>query len=90
VPLIAFTTQPIVRRQLALSWGVESFVMPTVSTTDEMVRQVDTELQRLGRAVPGDLVVFVAGIPPRTVGGTDLVHVHCIGENGSVPAPSAR
>jgi pyruvate kinase len=90
VPLIAFTTQPIVRRQLALSWGVESFVMPTVSTTDEMVRQVDTELQRLGRAAPGDLVVFVAGIPPRTVGGTDLVHVHCIGENGSVPAPSAR
>jgi pyruvate kinase len=80
VPLLAFTTLPLVRRQLALSWGVEAFVMPTVNTTDEMVRQVDTELQRLGRAARGDLVVFVAGIPPRTVGGTDLLHVHCIGE----------
>ncbi len=80
VEILAFTTQPLVRRQLALSWGVETFVMPTVSNTDEMVRQVDTELQRLGRAVPGDLVVFVAGMRPRTVGGTDLLHVHRIGE----------
>lgn len=80
MPLLAFTTQPSVRRQLALSWGVESFVLPPVDTTDEMVHQVDDELRRLGRAMPGDVVIFVAGIPPRTVGGTNLLHIHRIGE----------
>lgn len=80
MPLLAFTTQPSVRRQLALSWGVESFVLPPVDTTDEMVHQVDDELRRLGRAMSGDLVIFVAGIPPRTVGGTNLLHIHRIGE----------
>ena len=41
IPLLAFTPEPAVRSQLALSWGVETFVSPTVQHTDEMVRAVD-------------------------------------------------
>ena len=36
---------------------------------------------RLGRYRPGDLVVIVAGSPPHTVGSTNLIHVHRIGED---------
>jgi pyruvate kinase len=29
----------------------------------------------------GDLVIIVAGAPPGTVGSTNLIHIHRIGEN---------
>ena len=35
----------------------------------------------LGRYKRGDLVVIVAGAPPGTVGSTNLIHVHRIGED---------
>src|SRR3712207_8644936 len=44
-PLLAFTVDARVRSQLALSWGVETFIVPSVQHTDDMVRQVE-----IGRA----------------------------------------
>ena len=41
IPLLAFTPDPRVRSQLTLVWGVETFLVPFVKHTDEMVRQVD-------------------------------------------------
>jgi pyruvate kinase len=80
VPILAFTPEPVARSQLALSWGVETFIVPTVATTDEMVRQVDEALQQTGRAGPGDRVVIVAGTPPGQPGTTNTVRVHRIGD----------
>lgn len=80
LPLLAFTPLPEVRSQLALTWGTETFLVPPVSSTDAMVRQVDSALLALGRYNRGDLVVIVAGSPPGTVGSTNLIHVHRIGE----------
>ena len=80
LPLLAFTPLPEVRSQLSLTWGTETFLVDSVSTTDEMVRQVDSALLSLGRYAKGDLVVIVAGSPPGTVGSTNLIHVHRIGE----------
>ncbi|GAA4480804.1 pyruvate kinase [Rhodococcus olei] len=80
LPLLAFTPLPEVRSQLALTWGTETFLVPPVSTTDIMIGQVDTALLSLGRYNKGDLVVIVAGSPPGTVGSTNLIHVHRIGE----------
>ncbi|OUS91484.1 pyruvate kinase [Rhodococcus sp. NCIMB 12038] len=79
LPLLAFTPVPEVRRQLALTWGTEPFLVDPVTSTDEMIRQVDTALLALGRYSAGDLVVIVAGSPPHTVGSTNLIHVHRIG-----------
>jgi pyruvate kinase len=45
-----------------------------------MIRQVDKSLLELGRYKRGELVVIVAGAPPGTVGSTNLIHVHRIGE----------
>lgn len=81
LPLLAFTALPEVRSQLALTWGTETFIVPHIATTDGMIRQVDQSLLELGRYKRGDLVVIVAGAPPGTVGSTNLIHVHRIGED---------
>ncbi|MBF6088649.1 pyruvate kinase [Nocardia cyriacigeorgica] len=80
LPLLAFTPLPEVRSQLALTWGTETFIVPTVDSTDAMIKQVDQALLSMNRYQKGDLVVIVAGSPPGTVGSTNLIHVHRIGE----------
>jgi pyruvate kinase len=79
-PLLAFTPDPSVRSQLSLTWGVETFITPTVQHTDEMVRQVDAAMLENGRGRPGDVVVIVAGSPPGTPGSTNLIRVHHLGD----------
>jgi pyruvate kinase len=78
-PLLAFTVDARVRSQLALSWGVETFIVPSVQHTDDMVRQVDFSLLSIGRLKEGDRVVVVAGSPPNVVGSTNLIRVHEVG-----------
>ena len=84
IPLLAFTPVPEVRSQLALSWGVETFLVPAVQHTDDMVRQVDGSMLGLGRLQAGDYVTIVAGSPPATVGSTNAMRVHRLG----APVPS--
>lgn len=81
LPLLAFTPVPVVRNQLALSWGTETFLLAPVQTTDAMVRQVDEAVLSIKRYQPGDLVVVVAGSPPATEGSTNLIRVHRLGED---------
>jgi len=78
-PLLAFTVDARVRSQLALCWGVETFLVPSVQHTDDMVDQVDFSLLSIGRLKVGDRVVVVAGSPPNTVGSTNLIRVHEVG-----------
>ena len=80
LPLLAFTPTPDVRSQLAMSWGVETFLVDYVHSTDAMVRQVDHAILSIDRFQRGDLVVIVAGSPPGTVGSTNLIRVHRLGE----------
>jgi pyruvate kinase len=59
---------------------VETFIVPQVSHTDDMVAQVDFSLLSIGRLRVGDrVVVVVAGSPPNTVGSTNLIRVHEVG-----------
>ena len=87
VPLLAFTTEPATRSQLALTWGVETFIVPTVRHTDEMVHEVDSALVRLGRCAIGDKIVIVAGSPPGSPGKTNALRVHRIGDAIELPYP---
>ena len=85
IPLLAFTPVPDVRSQLALSWGVETFLVPSVQHTDEMVRQVDSAMLDLGRMQVGERIVIVAGSPPSTVGSTNAMRVHRLGSPPALP-----
>jgi pyruvate kinase len=81
LPLLAFTSEEATHRQLSLTWGVESYLLPRVETTDEMVRQVDAAILSIPGYTAGDTVVIVAGSPPNTSGSTNLIRVHRIGED---------
>ncbi|MFR9727421.1 pyruvate kinase [Streptomyces sp. MS19] len=81
IPVVAFTPDPATHAQLTLTWGVETYLVPTVTTTDEMVAQMDERLLRLGRCAQGEIVVMTAGSPPATPGTTNLVRVHHVGED---------
>ncbi|NYI07155.1 pyruvate kinase [Allostreptomyces psammosilenae] len=83
IPVLAFTYEPAVRNQLALSWGVETFLGPKVEHTDAMVEQVNNELLKIGRCRQGDPVVITAGSPPGVAGTTNMVRIHHIGESAS-------
>jgi pyruvate kinase len=79
LPLLAFTPEPTVRNQLALSWGVQTFDVPFVQHTDEMFQQVDLAMVGLPWLSAGDDVVIVAGSPPGTPGSTNTLRVHQLG-----------
>ncbi|MCK1817535.1 pyruvate kinase [Streptomyces carpaticus] len=81
IPLIAFTPDPATHAQLTLTWGVETHLVPTAASTDEMVTQMDEQLLRLGRCRKGETVVMTAGSPPAMSGTTNLVRVHHVGED---------
>ena len=87
IPLLAFTTEPATRSQLALTWGVETFIVPAVRHTDDMVHEVDSALVRLGRCAIGDKIVIVAGSPPGSPGKTNALRVHRIGDAIDLPYP---
>jgi pyruvate kinase len=88
IPLLAFTPDPAVRSQLALSWGVETFLTAMVEHTDDMVAQVDELLLETGHCEVGDQVVIVAGSPPGIPGSLNAMRVHRMGDavRGVAPA----
>jgi pyruvate kinase len=90
IPVLAFTPEPAVRSQLALTWGVETFLTDYVEHTDDMVRQVDAALLQLGRCQVGDRVVIVAGSPPGIPGSTNAMRVHRMGDAVSAVVPGYR
>jgi pyruvate kinase len=79
LPLLAFTPIESTRNQLSLTWGVQTFVTPSVENTDQMVEQVDVGLLKVPGYSKGDTVVIVAGSPPNTSGSTNLIRVHRLG-----------
>ncbi len=80
IPLLAFTSEPATRSQLALIWGVETFIVPMVDHTNEMVLQVEAALLDIGRCEKGDKLVIVSGSPLGSPGKTNSLRVHRIGD----------
>lgn len=88
IPMLAFTPNQSTRSQLALTWGIETFLVPKLRHTDEMAMTVDELLLSLGRVREGDLVVIVAGSPPGIPGSTNALRVHRIGDAKNRVAPA--
>jgi pyruvate kinase len=76
IPILAFTPETSTRNQLALSWGVDTFVLPQAPNTDAMVDQVDEAMIALGKYAKGDTIIVTAGSPPGVIGTTNMVRVH--------------
>jgi pyruvate kinase len=80
IPILALTPNEATYNRLALTWGVQPGIVPTVAHTDDMVKQVDQWLVEHGEAQVGDPVVIVAGAPPGIPGSTNALRVHAIGD----------
>ncbi|MBG9325292.1 pyruvate kinase [Corynebacterium belfantii] len=81
LPLLVFTPHQEVRSQLALTWGVETFLTDEVKDTDEMMCTIDEQLLALDTYSEDDMIVLVAGTPPGVQGNTNMIHVHHLGED---------
>jgi pyruvate kinase len=87
IPMKAFTPDPGMQRRMALTWGIESFLVDRVTHTDAMYHQVDDILLAQGLAEVGDKVVVISGSPPGVPGGTNDLRVHTIGDALNAAAP---
>ena len=88
LPMLAFTPVQATRSQLALTWGIQTYLVPASRHTDQMAQQVDQSLLESGRCVEGDTVVIVAGTPPGIPGSTNSVRVHHVGDAKNHVAPA--
>jgi pyruvate kinase len=88
LPMLAFTPNQSTRSQLALTWGIETYLVPMARHTDQMALQVDNSLLGSGRCAEGDLVVIVAGSPPGIPGSTNALRVHRMGNAKNRVAPA--
>ena len=88
IPMKAFTPDAAIQRRMALTWGIESFLVDRVTHTDAMYHQVDEQLLAAGLAEVGDKVVVISGSPPGLPGGTNDLRVHTIGDAMNAAAPA--
>jgi pyruvate kinase len=61
--LVATTPSPRTARQLTLSWGVETLLVPLSSSTDVIVDRAVRAAVQAGYVEPGDIAVVLAGSP---------------------------
>jgi pyruvate kinase len=90
IPMKAFTPDAAIQRRMALTWGIESFLVDRVTHTDAMYEQVDRKLLAAGMAEIGDKVVVISGSPPGIPGSTNDIRVHTIGDAVNAAAPVWR
>ena len=88
IPMLAFTPELGILRRMALTWGIQSFLVDLVTHTDAMFKQVDDILLAKGLAEVGDKVVVISGSPPGITGSTNDLRVHRIGDAANAAAPA--
>ncbi|MEK6280023.1 MAG: pyruvate kinase [Acidobacteriota bacterium] len=59
--IVALTNSHDVQNELALIWGVESLVVPSVNTTEEILRAGERALLESGFVERGEMIVVMAG-----------------------------
>ncbi len=75
VPTLAMTASMKVARRLGLQWGVHAVHTRDVSSFEEMVGKAKRMVLRHRLAVAGDSVLIMAGVPFKTSGSTNVIHV---------------
>jgi pyruvate kinase len=64
-----------VARRLGLQWGVHAVHTRDVSSFEEMVGKAKRMALRHHLAAPGDRMIIMAGVPFKTAGSTNVIHV---------------
>ena len=75
VPILVLTPKLETARRLGLLWGSHAVHTRDVASFEEMVAKAKRTALRQGIAKAGDRVVVMAGVPFRTPGSTNVIHV---------------
>jgi pyruvate kinase len=64
---------------MSIIYGVRCILCAAMSSTDQMLQQMETALIEGKYATPGEKIVFVAGQPVGLRGSTNMLKLHSIG-----------
>ena len=78
-PIIACVMKELVQRQLSLSWGITSLMMPLAHSTDELIEMSTALAKENGFLHNGELAVVTAGVPVGISGTTNMIKIHMVG-----------
>lgn len=78
VPIVAFTENQKVRRQLNLIWGVYSVRMDELFDTDQSVKMMEDYLRDNGMVKEDDRIIVATGMPIAKRGRTNMIKVSTI------------
>ena len=76
VSIVGFTSSDVVRRKMALVWGVKAYKVSLSQTIEDMFSNASKTALDLGLVTRGDLIVITGGSPLGTSGATNLLKVH--------------
>lgn len=74
-PIIAFSVNPRVCRQMSLLWGVTPVLMTKEDTTEDLFEEATSIAKENGYIQEGDVVVLTAGLPLGQSGNTNMIRV---------------
>lgn len=74
--IVAFTTNEVTFRRLALVWGVAPVLISPSATTDELIDQMEHGLVNGGHARSGDSVILTMAAPVGSGAQTNLLKIH--------------
>jgi pyruvate kinase len=75
-PIVAFTPHSLVRRRMALLWGVEPRLMARIDDADAQVAQVEQCLKQEKLLEAGNRLVLLSGTVAGRPGGTNVMKLH--------------
>ncbi len=80
IPIIAYTPDKKIKKRMCLYWGVTPKIMRLLATTDEMIIEVEKSLVKERIVKKGDRIVIISSSPLSTLGKTNFMKLHRIGE----------
>ena len=80
-PIVGCSTFSTVCRQMNLMWGVTPILISEQEDPMVLFEYAVEEAEKNGCVSKGDLTVITAGMPLGKAGTTNMIRVHCVGED---------
>lgn len=81
VPVLTFTPEPATYSRLALLWGAQPHLVPTATSVEEMIHDVEEALITETGLKVGQQIVLIAGMPIGHMGPANIVLLHTVGHS---------
>jgi pyruvate kinase len=80
VPVFAFTPEPETYQRSGLYWGACSFLVPFVSTVEDLIRIVEESMISTSKLKAGEQVIVISGFPVGALRLPNFALLHTLGE----------